>query len=204
MMTKYAVIFGIIFLLWAGTNVSAASTLDADRAHVAELEAEMVNSRNELATLDADIESTTKDMIRIYQEIEIHEKALAEQKQALNARIQDVYKNQDNLLLGIVVNARDFNDLWTGLAFLLRVNHSDQQLLTASKSEVDQVERLKSELASKKCVQVELKHRQEASYAALQDAYTVKKAALDKRVQDLSVWEAKMALMKNRDLTTLQ
>ncbi len=197
-MVRNAVIIGIMLVIGLNATVVAASPLDSIRLEVNQLRADVTKSEGELASLDRGIESTTKEIIQLYQRIEDHEQILVTQQQTLNSRIQDVYKNYDYLILSIFLDARDFSDLWKRFSFLARVNKADNDLLAASRFRTEKVKELKVELAEKKRSQLELKRRKQEEYAAIQQAYEFKQVEMEKRLTEMRDWQARMASMKGR------
>ncbi len=197
-MVRNAVIVGIMLVIGLNATVVTASPLDSIRLEVNQLRADVAKSEGELANLDRGIESTTKEIIQLYQQIEDNERILDAQQQTLNSRIQDVYKNYDYLILSIFLDARDFSDLWKRFSFLARVNKADNDLLAASRFRTEKVKELKVELAEKKRSQLELKRRKQEEYAAIQQAYEFKQVELEKRLTEMRDWQARMASMKGR------
>ncbi len=196
-MVKKAVLIGIV-LLGLNATIVAASPLDSMRLAVNQLRADVAKSEGELANLDRGIETTTKEIIHLYQRIEEHERALDAQQQTLNSRIQDVYKNYDYLILSVFLDTRDFSDLWKRFSFLARVNRADHDLLTASRFRAEKVKELQAELAEKKRSQLELKRRKQEEYAVMRQTYEFKQAELEKRLAEMRDWQARMASMKSR------
>ena len=203
-MVKYVAIFGAMIVLGVGATAATADPFDSIRRELAELKADTVKSELELAALDREVETTTKHIIRIYQNIEEQEAALVEQKRLLGARIQVVYKSYDHLVLSIFLDARDMGDLWRRFAFLARVNRADRQLVAANKFRAQKVKELRAELAEKKNMQLALKRRKQEEYAAITSAYNAKKAALESKIRDVQAWQAKMASMRKQVLTAGQ
>ena len=197
-MVRNAVIIGIMLVIGLNATVVAASPLDSIRLEVNQLRADVTKSEGELASLDRGIELTTKEIIRLYQQIDEDERILDSQQQALDSRIQDVYKNYDYLILSIFLDARDFSDLWKRFSFLARVNKADNDLLAASRFRTEKVKELKVELAEKKRSQLELKRRKQEEYAAIQQAYEFKQVEMEKRLTEMRDWQARMASMKGR------
>ena len=79
-MVKNAAIIGAIILLGLGATAVAAAPLDSIRLEINSLRADIVKGEGELANLDSEIESTTKDIIHLYQRIDGQEQALVEQQ----------------------------------------------------------------------------------------------------------------------------
>lgn len=193
-----------MLVIGLNATVVAASPLDSIRLEVNQLRADVAKSEGELANLDRGIESTTKEIIQLYQRIEDHEQVLDTQQQTLNSRIQDVYKNYDYLILSIFLDARDFSDLWKRFAFLARVNKADNDLLAASRFRTEKVKELKVELAEKKRSQLELKRRKQEEYTVMSQTYEFKRAELEKRIAEMRNWQARMASMKGRSTRLVQ
>lgn len=199
-MVRNAVIIGIMLVIGLNATVVTASPLDSIRLEVNQLRADVAKSEGEIANLDRGIESTTKEIIQLYQRIEDHEQILDTQQQTLNSRIQDVYKNYDYLILSIFLDARDFSDLWKRFSFLARVNKADNNLLSASRFRTEQVKQLKVELAEKKRSQLELKRRKQEEYTVMRRAYEFKQVELEKRLTEMRDWQARMASMRSRSI----
>ncbi len=181
-------------------TVVTASPLDSIRLEVNQLRADVAKSEGEIANLDRGIESTTKEIIQLYQRIEDHEQILDTQQQTLNSRIQDVYKNYDYLILSIFLDARDFSDLWKRFSFLVRVNKADNDLLSASRFRTEKVKELKVVLAEKKRSQLELKRRKQEEYTVMRRAYESKQVELEERLTEMRDWQARMASMRGRSV----
>ncbi len=199
-MEKFAVIVGTVLLLGLGATIVVASPLDSIIQEVNQLKTDMDKTQGELANLDREVETTTKAIIRIYQQIEREEHALALQQQALDNRILDVYKNYDYLVLSVFLEARDLSDLWRRFTFLAKINQADNELLTANRFRTQRVRELENELADKKRIQVQLKRRKQVEYAATEREYRYKKAALETKLQEVRQWQASMARMKRQPL----
>ncbi len=197
-MVKNAAIIGAIILLGLGATAVAAAPLDSIRLEINSLRADIVKSEGELANLDSEIESTTKDIIHLYQRIAGQEQALVEQQEVLDSRIQNVYKNYDYLVLGVILNARNFNELWKGFSFLARLNRADQDLLSANRFRAEKIKELKEDLAERKRSQLELKRRKKLDSIVTRRRYETKQAELQKKLAETRAWEARMAQMKRR------
>lgn len=195
-MVKNAAIIGVIILLGLGATAVGAAPLDSIRLEINSLRADIVKGEGELANLDSEIESTTKDIIHLYQRIDGQEQALVEQQEVLDSRIQNVYKNHDYLLLGVILNARNFNELWKGFSFLARLNRADQDLLSANRFRAEKIKELKEELAERKRSQLELKRRKKLDSIVTRRRYETKQAELQKKLAETRAWEAQMAQMK--------
>ena len=189
-----------MLVIGLNATVVAASPVDSIRLEVNQLRADVTKSEGEIAHLDRGIESTTKEIIQLYQRIEDHEQILVTQQQTLNSRIQDVYKNYDYLILSIFLDARDFSDLWKRFSFLARVNKADNNLLTASRFRTERVKELKVELAEKKRSQLELKRRKQEEYTVMRRAYEFKQVELEERLTEMRDWQARMASMRGRSV----
>lgn len=197
-MVKNAAIIGVIILLGLGATAVGAAPLDSIRLEINSLRADIVKGEGELANLDSEIESTTKDIIHLYQRIDGQEQALVEQQEVLDSRIQNVYKNHDYLVLGVILNARNFNELWKGFFFLARLNRADQDLLSANRFRAEKIKELKEELAERKRSQLELKRRKKLDSIVTRRRYETKQAELQKKLAETRAWEAQMAQMKRR------
>jgi len=184
--------------LGLGATSVTASPLDSIRLEIDQLRSDIVKSEGEMADLDREIETTTKEIIHLYQRIDEHERTLDAQQQALNSRIQDVYKNYDYLILSVFLDARDFSDLWKRFSFLARVNRADHDLLAANRFRTEKVKELKAELAEKKRSQLELKRRKTEDYAAIRRMYEAKQATFEKTLAEIRALQKRIADTKSR------
>ncbi len=135
-----------------------------------ELTEEIDNHQIELDRVEFQLESTTKDIIKTYQQLDAQEASLKEQKQALNARLGQVYKNYDTMLLSIFLDLHDFTDIWKKLNFLSKINAHDSQMLKANRLRLTKIRKLKEDLARKKEEQISLKREKLAEYSLLQNS----------------------------------
>lgn len=176
----------IIFVLIQAASVGAALAAPGNSAddEIAGLSRNIETSQNEIGNLDNQLEVTTIDIIGTYQKLDDQEDLLKQEQQALNNRIGEVYKNYDDVLIGIFLDAQSFNDMWKRFAFLAKINEADTALIQANELRVEQVRRLKEELAVKKQEQVALKRLKQEEYAQLQNSLAQKKALLEAQLKE--------------------
>lgn len=189
-MAKIIVLIGTLIALLANTALASGAPVVSMESDITKLAGDISRSQKEIFGLDGQLESTTKDIIHTYQKLDAQEIALKTQRRALNVRIGEVYKNYDELFLGIFLDARSFNDVWKRLSFLAKVNEADGSLLTANKLRLDQVRRLKQDLARKKQEQIDLKRRKQTEFLGLQAALLQKKALLETKLKEIRASQA--------------
>lgn len=188
---KLTALFAVLILIFA--TPAAASPVDSLMNEINLLKQDVERGQGELVNLDIELERTTKEIIRIYQELDSQEDLLEVSRKTLNGRIQVVYKNYDELLLSIFLDAHSFTDLWKRFAFLARINKADKELVAANKFRAEKVRSLKEELAAKKTAQVELKHRKKWRYEQLEQNLAAKKTELELRIQEIKANQAAAA-----------
>jgi len=189
-MAKIIILIGTLAALLINTALASAAPVVSMESEIATLAGNIARSQKEIVGLDDQLESTTKDIIHTYQKLDAQETALKTQRRALNVRIGEVYKNYDELFLGIFLDARSFNDVWKRLSFLAKVNEADGSLLTANKLRLDQVRHLKQELARKKQEQIDLKRRKQTEFLGLQASLLQKKALLETKLKEIRAGQA--------------
>ncbi|MDP1809584.1 MAG: hypothetical protein Q8L35_08625 [Actinomycetota bacterium] len=172
----------IITLLIQAASALAAPAADPAETEIAALTHDIETRQSEIGSLDSQLETTTKDIINTYQKLDGQEDSLNQEKQALNSRLGEVYKNYDDLMIGVFLDARSFNDMWKRFTFLAKINEADTALLQANQLRLEQVRRLKQELARKKQEQIDLKRRTQMEYLQLQASLLQKKALLDAKL----------------------
>jgi peptidoglycan hydrolase CwlO-like protein len=185
-MASKTLIVGFIFILTFALQ-SAAAGEDPLTLEVRKLAAEIEESRDQLSSLDDELEHTTKEIIYIYQHLESSELALEQQRRALDSRIQEVYKNYNHMILSVFLDARGLGDVWKNFRFLAKINQSDRQLLAANQLRLTEVRRLRADLAKHKMSQVELKRRKREEYLVLQQTLLRKKALLEAKLGQAAV-----------------
>jgi len=171
----------------------AAPTTGSIVTEISQMTKDIEESQNEIASLDTKLELTTKNMIRTYQRLDAQENSLEAQKQALNSRLGEVYKNYNDMLIGIFLDARSLTDIWKRFSFLAKINASDNQLLSANRMQVEQVRLLKEELNQKKQEQIDLKRRKQLEYLLLERALLQKRALLEEKLH-----QARLAAAANQ------
>jgi peptidoglycan DL-endopeptidase CwlO len=186
MMAGKTVIIGLIFILVFAVQ-SVAAGEDSLNLEIREIATEIEQSQAQLDTLEIELEGTTKEIIHIYQRLEGSELALEQQRRALNARIQEVYKNYNHLILSAFLDARGLGDVLKNFRFLAKINQADHQLLAANQLKLDEVRRLKSDLAKHKASQVELKRRKREEYLILQSTLLRKKLLLEAKLREAAI-----------------
>ena len=189
-MVRRLVVAVVVLTLMAPATVTWGASFAQVEQEIAKLTADIDLSQQEILSLDSRLEATTKDIIRTYQKLDAQESALTQQKRALNIRVGEVYKNYDELLIGIFLDARSFTDIWKRLAFLVKLNQADNELLAANRLRLDQVRHLKQELARQKQDQIDLKRRKQMEYLQLQTALLQKKALLEAKLREAQAAQA--------------
>ena len=192
-MVRRLVVAVVVLTLMAPATVTWGASFAQVEQEIAKLTADIDRSQQEILSLDSRLEATTKDIIRTYQKLDAQESALTQQKRALNIRVGEVYKNYDELLIGIFLDARSFTDIWKRLAFLVKLNQADNELLAANRLRLDQVRHLKQELARQKQDQIDLKRRKQMEYLQLQTALLQKKALLEAKLREAQAAQAAQA-----------
>ncbi len=183
-MLKKAVLTGIIVALLLQAAAAGASPVTSITAEIDNLSRDIDASQKEIGNLDSQLETTTKDIIHTYQKLDAQEASLHQQKRALNIRLNEVYKNYDELMISIFLDAHSFSDIWKRFNFLAKINQADTELLAANKLRLDQVRQLKLELARKKQEQVDLKRRKQTEYLLLQSSLLQKKVLLEAKLRE--------------------
>lgn len=181
-MVRVAAIIVILLLLGLGVSSASAVSLSEIRSEVAQLKNDVQESEQGIADLNSQVEATTKDILRIYQEIDANEALLTEQKRVLNGRILDAYRSNNYILLTVILDSRGFSDLWKRVTYLARINRADNELLAENKFRAEKIRALKAELASKKSTQLELKRKKTEQYYAMQQDYYAKKTQLEQKL----------------------
>ena len=183
-MAKKAVLTGIIIGLLIQAAAAGASPVTSVETEIANLSRDIGASQTEIGALEGQLEATTKDIIHTYQKLDAQESSLQQQKHALNIRLGEVYKNYDELMIGIFLDARSFTDIWKRFTFLAKINQADTELLQANKLRLEQVRQLKQELAQKKQEQIDLKRRKQTEYLLLQSSLLQKKVLLEAKLRE--------------------
>ena len=194
---KYAaIIFSILFFLIGGRATAAPSPLAQE---IAELTADIDKRETAIVAAEARLEELTKDIIKTYQQLDAQEVAHRKQKKTLDARIGQVYKTYDMMLLNIFFDLRDFSDVWKKLSFLAKINGYDQKLLQANSARLKNIRRLKEELAEKKNEQIAIKNDNLNEFAKLKNSLLQKKALIEQRLREETI--RRMAALRSQ-LTT--
>ena len=188
MKTTYIAAIKIVILIALLSCALGVELVAADPGPIVreinELTEEIDNHQIELDRVEFQLESTTKDIIKTYQQLDAQEASLKEQKQALNARLGQVYKNYDTMLLSIFLDLHDFTDIWKKLNFLSKINAHDSQMLKANRLRLAKIRKLKEDLASKKEEQISLKREKLAEYSLLQNSLLQKRALLEQKIRE--------------------
>lgn len=187
MKTTYIAVIKVIVLIAflscaLGVELVAADP-DPMVREINKLTEEIDNHQIELDRVEFQLESTTKDIIKTYQQLDAQEASLKIQKQALNSRLGQVYKNYDTMVLSIFLDLHDFTDIWKKLNFLSIINAHDSQMLKANRLRLAKIRKLKEELARKKEEQISLKREKLAEYSLLQNSLLQKRALLEQKIR---------------------
>ena len=195
---KYpAIILAIIFVLVGGQAAAAPNPLQQE---IVQLTADIDNRQLEIDAAGVRLEELTKDIIKTYQQLDAQEAAHRTQKQVLDARIGQVYKTYDMMLINIFFDLRDFSNIWKKLNFLAKVNEFDQRLLQANSARLQSIRRLKEELAQKKSEQITIKNTKLNEYAEMQNSLLQKKALIEQQLREEAIRRA--SAYKGRPTTT--
>ncbi len=194
---KYAaIIFSIIFVLIGGQATASPNPLEQE---IAQLTADIDKSQSEINAAEVRLEELTKDIIKTYQQLDAQEVAHREQKQTLDARIGQVYKTYDMMLLNIFFDLHDFSDIWKKLNFLAKINANDQKLLQVNSARLESIRRLKQELAQKKNEEITIKNQKLNEYSELQNALLHKKALIEQQIREETI--RRMAALRSQTAT---
>lgn len=181
-MAKKALLSVVIIALLIQTAAAVAAPVTPAANEIATLTIDIATRQSEISVLDSQLETTTKDILSTYQKLDGQENSLQQEKQALDSRLQEVYKNYGDLMIGIFLDAQSFSDMWKRFTFLAKINEADTALLQANRLRLEQVRGLKQELAQKKQEQIDLKRRKQMEYLQLESALLQKKALLEAKL----------------------
>ena len=185
---KYtAIILTIIFVFVGG---QAAATPNPLEQEITQLNADIDNRQLEIDEAEVRLEELTKDIIKTYQQLDAQEAAHHAQKQVLDARIGQVYKTYDMMLINIFFDLRDFSNIWKKLNFLAKINEYDQRLLQANSARLKSIRRLKEELSQKKYEQITIKNTMLNEYAEMQSSLLQKKFLIEQQLRDEAISRA--------------
>lgn len=175
------------------------------------------NAQKQLNQINANLDSVQAEIDRLYKELEIAEKNLADQQveynailkkltesqDALQTRVSAIYKNGDISYLDVIFSSEDIEDFISGFIFLSKIVEQDQNIIDTIKENKVLAEEKLNELEVTRNQILSLqkqKEAEEASYAkqaeakvALLDTLESEQAALEKEIDEMQAQSSSIA-----------
>ncbi len=165
----------LIFILSAGIVVPVL----AEPSYVEEInkkQTETQNVQEELEALDKDLEVIVEEYNLARLELQKTQQRLRDtrirlshaenkldgQRETLNQRASNIYKNGDITFVEFLLDIKDFNDLITTIDFLRRIGEQDADLVYKFQRSKENIETLEAELEKLQSEQVQNKEKIEA------------------------------------------
>ena len=156
----------------------AQAKLDQISDQYVQLSQELNDTVSKIETVQGQIDDKQK-------EIEKKQAELDDKQDQLGHRLSESYKNGSSGFLSVLFNSATFEELSTNLAYMGKINASDEQLIAEVKQAKADLDQQKTELEDQKSQLEQLKEEQTQQLAAVQAKQDEATALVDSLSQDV-------------------
>ncbi len=144
------------------------------------LKEEIEMTQSECNAIDSRLNAINKLMAKNYVELQEAEHEYLSQKQQLNERFREIYKNGDLGMLQVILNIKDFEDFLLRLSYLQKINASNLKLLDSYNDKRKKRACIRKDLEKTKLEGISLKTQKLQKLPQLENKLAEEQVLLDK------------------------